>query len=1293
MAQENPSTASRDEHSSDTTEQDTPPAADTAHPTTTDETNDRTYIRVQPTDTSLTMASVTASFKRLHRLCRSESTDGILSRLRSNGDTRTVECLLRTDGPDAPLQYCFSVDDPELLDPLEGILHSLFPDTYELTREVHSEDSLRELFGVSTDEKTNGENTSETADHKTADTNTPSLSDDLVAVEYTGEPERADDWQTQLTPFETFQNDTPDSTHTSQNNRIPLASLVESMTDYPGAMVYQVLLQPKPDWTAEAEDRRLDIEMAADTLDGKILNGIWGTPDPDDDAFSLSNAETTRLEELGEKDTRNSFEVTARLVAGSPATHPDDTDAGTLRDFETALGHISHTCYGVAGKRAVGDDARDVLTECCERTTHSPTASGLTDRLPLIGSSARAFVADPGEVGNFCLLDGTAVTAAGERSLAPTPGERTTLPRPPTDQLERYQGPGLLLGDPLTQDGTPDLDSLHLPPALQPLHVAWFGKTGSGKSTSLINAILSNHAATEGANILIDPKGDGMATEYLRAHYATYGHADDVLYFDCANVLPAISFFDIRDELEAGVSRTTAVEDTVDHYIEMLTQIMGEDGFNQAVRSPDIIRYLVKAMFDPVHGDDAFSHRDLHEEARLMHDRQTTKAVSDSDLERMLGGVAANRSRTFDDLMQGVANRMEKIPVDKRLGKIFNHVHTDEDDPDFDLAELLDENVTIIFDTGELRSEAQRVLTLLLLSNLWTALRRRKQRMGDSSSKENAEEETPAETDNDETSVETEDDDLPLVNLYIEEAASVAVSDLLKQLLAQSRSFDCSVILAMQFPGQLRANDEDVYDEVLNNISTFVTGNVPVDKRLAERLATDEMSPQDVSNRLRALERGQWLVNLPAPFGEPEPRPFLVQSSAPPPGDPAGNRPLGAAEQNAFRGALNTVRDRTREQYGLTIGSPSMPTQAGGDESTADDGSADDPDTADASTTRVDSALPHTKRLPEPVEYDESIHALRCTSCDNRYDPSLTGMKRAIACCHALDAVERDDVPICDLNLKLTPEERADSRWSTTQLMFVQAVYNAQQLRYEPLAYDLLYDSMIRLQEYVGIESDAVQDLIDGDVLRHDTDHPHRLFTVTPHGRDVIGESYRRGVDYGHGKGDLEESSEHIAAVEIARQYLVTEYLEDPDSPVVEVTPYYDLDEVSAPASAFMTPGSEESEKVSEAYDQRRLDIAALDDAGEVVVAVEAERVNNDVKRAVPDDFDKMAECDPEEAIWVVMTQSAGHDVLAALNDPPEGEPRVEKTYASTTPPQQFSIDTPGLTAMYPAGWLRDRTD
>lgn len=68
-----------------------------------------------------------------------------------------------------------------------------------------------------------------------------------------------------------------------------------------------------------------------------------------------------------------------------------------------------------------------------------------------------------------------------------------------------------------------------------------------------------------------------------------------------------------------------------------------------------------------------------------------------------------------------------------------------------------------------------------------------------------------------------------------------------------------------------------------------------------------------------------------------------------------------------------------------------------------------------------------------------------------------------------------------------------------------------------------------------------------------------------------------------------------------------------------------------------------------------------------------------------------MADCGAQEAIWIVITQRDGHTVLQALNDPLEGKPRVLKTYAETTPPQQFRIETPGLTAMYPVDWLRKR--
>ncbi|QLD87440.1 ATP-binding protein [Natronomonas halophila] len=804
---------------------------------------------------------------------------------------------------------------------------------------------------------------------------------------------------------------------------------------------------------------------------------------------------------------------------------------------------------------------------------------------------------------------------------------------------------GMLLGRPLTTDDQPTDPPVSLPPSLQPLHAAWFGKTGSGKSTSLINAILENHGATEGADILIDPKGDGMPVEYLRAHYAKYGDLDDVYYFDCTETLPAISFFDIRDQLADGIDRTTAVEDVVDHYIEILIGIMGRDRFEQAVRSPDIIKYLVKAMFDPVHGDDAFAHRDLEDAATRMHETRDAPPVVDEDLQRMLSGVAANSKRSFDELMQGVANRIEKIPLDDRLGQLFNHV-PEGDDPKFDFREILDEDAVVIVDTGGLRPASQRTITLVLLSALWSALQRRTR---------------AADTD-----------DHPLVNLYLEEAASIATSGLLSDLLAQSRSFGLSITLAMQFPAQLRQADNEAYAEVLNNVSTIITGNVAVDDDLARRLATEDMPPSEVANRLRAIRRGQWFVSLPSAFDVEEPRPFLLKSAPLPPGHPDGDNTFLAAEETAFEAAFDVVRDRTRLDHGIDIAmntrQATMERHASSEASIDSEPTAEDLESAPEVDTdaRVDSALPYTKRLPEVVDYDGEAHALVCGACETRYDPTSDGMRHAIRCCNTIEDVDRDNIPICELNLKLSVDERRQSPYTDAQLRFLQAVYAAHQRRFDPeLEYDLLYDSMVRLQEYVGVDNPEVQELLDADLLSEDCSYPHKLYTVTPEGREAANISHREGVAHGDGKGDLSESSLHVGMVELGRRYIEQTFVEDDDSEAVDAVSYHEVDDY-------------------------RLDAAGLDADGEVVVTMEAERSNHDTLRAVPEDYDKMANHDPEAAIWVVKNRDGAHDVLDALNNPPEGEARVEKEYSRSSPPQQFKIDEPGLTDVFTFQYLRD---
>lgn len=1276
-----------------------------------------THLRITPTDTRPAPAQTRTAFENLHALAQPSDTGG-WRELFADQTPPAIEWLLQGDGDGQVTYYVGPVGDLDL-NAFKRVCRDCYPDDYQFDRVADPLDD--------TAVKTHSE---------------AALADGIQAgIEYHGHARDCEDWLTQLTPATAFLDGSttssdanPDHGHAS----LPLAAIADTMADVDRPMIYQTLLQSLPDYTAETEYFREHCLSSRTVSDARPEERAGADPTAPEPRALLTPELQTRIEELAAKDARHLFTVNARLLVGEGDGDHAAADS-PARSLTSALSALSRTGYCVEGDRATGADATALAERIAARTVSGPDYGGLATRLPGVSNRSRGIVADATEVGGVCLLTGESLASPGSRAIGPTPGERTGIERPPTDQLDTYRTPGLALGTPVDADGSTDNAPVQVPPALQPLHAAWFGRTGSGKSTALVNAIRQNHDATAGADILIDPKGDGMATEYLRAHYAAHGSLDDVYYFDCENVLPAFSFFDIRDELAAGIDRETAVEDRADHYLEILVQIMGRDQFESAVRSPDVIRYLIKAAFDPVHGSDAFTHREFHGTARRMHERSSAPGVTDPDLERMLSGVVANRPQTFDNIMQGVANRIEKVPVDRRLARMFNHVPEGSEDASFDLEALLDEDAVVIFDTGGLRTRAQRVLALVVLSNLWTALRRRSRRQA----RQPAHKPTGGGGGGAGAGDSGEVGGLPLVNVYVEEAASIAVSDLLGELLAKARGFGCSVTLAMQFPAQLREAAPAAYEEVLNNVATVVTGNVPIEERFARRLATESMDATAVSNRLRALPRGRWLASLPAHFGEPEPRPFELASLPLPPGHPEGDDEWTAADEAGFDTAFIETRARTRTGSGLTVdratpaashdegeaggdggdipGGRPGETTAGAGASAGADGAAGGGGAANEMLDRVDSALPHTMRMPDVVEYEADAHRLRCRQCATTYAPTSEGMKRAIGCCNSLDVVDSDDVPICELNCTLDADERVAREWSDRQLLFLQAVHNAQQRRYGPPGYDLLSDSMLRLVEYVGIEREAVADLVEAGLLRHDTDHPHRLYSVTADGRDAIGEPFRRGVDYGHSCGDLEESSEYVVMVQLGKRYLEQAFRDAPDSPVQRVVCYYDLEAVTGTVdTAGESPG-----------DRRRLDVVGLDDDGDVVVTLEAERINHDVRRAVPDDYDKMADCDPDAAVWVVPTESAAHRVVDALHDPPaapattadsagepeaeavttdgestaaateerdaaddwNGEPRIEKSYSETTPSSQFQLDSSGCTDVITTARLRKQLE
>ena len=99
------------------------------------------------------------------------------------------------------------------------------------------------------------------------------------------------------------------------------------------------------------------------------------------------------------------------------------------------------------------------------------------------------------------------------------------LPRPYPDLMDEFRD-GMVIGYALDETGKPEDEPTCLPPSLLTTHYARFGTTGAGKSKVSINDALSPYDSTDGPVIIIDPKGDGLCQNYMRANARRFGTTD-----------------------------------------------------------------------------------------------------------------------------------------------------------------------------------------------------------------------------------------------------------------------------------------------------------------------------------------------------------------------------------------------------------------------------------------------------------------------------------------------------------------------------------------------------------------------------------------------------------------------------------------------------------------------------------------------------------------------------------------------------------------------------------------------
>ncbi|WP_276302546.1 helicase HerA domain-containing protein [Halorussus lipolyticus] len=953
----------------------------------------REYLRVTPTSEELPASKVSTVLASLHKLTTDEAS-GLLERVNplKSAQPLRFEFLAISEGRDAPVEFYYGADDH--LDILERRLRSIYPSTFDINpaeidpatklippteyeREEFREslDSGQLLYEFSEDEQVESDSdTSTEPDSNTVDTSAelsestevgidsdadtvvetetglfqtdaqetgsegflptsvrkPTLTTDgtilarqaidylqPIGVRWCGVATRKDDWMTTLTHDTDSESTTSDSA--SESTGTPLAALIDELSSSEHPIGFQALFQRRPSWVSDAELRQEDLKDGRDTWSQRWIGPLLEGESIDTEDRELGEIVEDRIKRISEKDPKRTFTVNLRAVTVLTSEDATAKLESKMESLAPVFDPLDGKFYEVEGQRfrhagwrqkTKTKNARKALKRILNREL-------LTDS----GKTRPDLVLNADELANFILVPSSEqLSVEGVRGTRAEQRSRNPLPRPHPDLMREFRD-GMAIGYALDEDGEPEDIPVHIPSSLLPVHYGIYGTTGSGKSILASNSSLSLYENTSGPTILIDRKGDGMATNYMRAHARRFGMTDleeNVIHFDIPNTLPGFSFFNLTSSLANGRRRVDAVQRKADHYEEILKLAMGEDKYDRVTVSNNLMKTLIKALFDEEHGRengvyresvDYFAHRQLENAVDQLQnagppnpDFEQAPQSSDEEDTRMIRRQLDLDERAFKNVVGGVGNRLAYISQNSHLRRVFNNTENR-----FDFRDILDEDTVIIFDLGDLRDDGAHLMTGLILSNLQDALKERKQNVG-----------------------QYPDD--YVVNLFIDEAASLVVSDIMNDLLEKGRSFRLSVGLAMQFPEQIEsAGGRRMYLNVLNNIGSSLVGNVNVDRELARAMAHEEMDPDDFANRIRSLPRGEWIANLPSPtFGKTGPYPFSLKPLPIPAGHPESDHPLTPREEQQFTETLSAIHERVQEEYGVpeTTGEPRTDTPA-----------------------------------------------------------------------------------------------------------------------------------------------------------------------------------------------------------------------------------------------------------------------------------------------------------------------------------------------------------------------------
>ena len=377
------------------------PASDSVEP--------RSYIEVRPSKTALEPNTITRAMDLLFTLLRNTTKTGFRHKLTGSVERPLVEWLLVSDGrKDASIRYLVGTTHDDLLEDLEGILRTCFPDTYELhSVEWHPRHIEEHLSKERTGTRPADANDQTSPQHPEITPTQPYI----AGVEYRGRAKRCRDWQTPFTTFAEFtdtnntQSRSRHETNERDSRRVPLASLVEAIQDAEVPTIYQAVCRPYGNQTAGADEYLYDLERELGSADAKILDMLTSTSENDRRAHEPTSTDQARIDGIEERTLQRTFCVSARAVALTDET-PRQADA-VARRLARTLGHLSGDYHEIIGDVITDDELHpatknppgmQIFTDLCERTIYPGSYEAFQTYLPRVPHEIKGIVVAPEEL-------------------------------------------------------------------------------------------------------------------------------------------------------------------------------------------------------------------------------------------------------------------------------------------------------------------------------------------------------------------------------------------------------------------------------------------------------------------------------------------------------------------------------------------------------------------------------------------------------------------------------------------------------------------------------------------------------------------------------------------------------------------------------------------------------------------------------------------------------------------------------------------------------------------------------